>query len=490
LGAVLAEIESRELHRSWECSSIERFATWHCQITPGHAAATAAVGRALHTLPTVADAVVSGRLAIDKAATVVRVATPETEAALVDLAVNATVDQTRRICAAWRRVEDTIAGDAPTDTDDRCGGENAGVGRVVVIHDDDGVELRARFDHVHGAFVLAALESSTATVRAERMSAALAASTGDRPTCSGPAAVPAEVDERPVVQLNREQWRAEGLLRLCETAPAGTSDDLRPSGFTTQVVVHVPVDTLLDPHLLDGVEPGAVNVLEPRGAHIRRDAARWLACDAGLLTVLEDDNGDPLHLGPRTATVTPKQRRAVHARHRTCVWPGCTSTVVQLHHRHHRAFGGHDDIENLVPECRYHHGVIHRRDITVTRDHDGTIRHWRPDGTEILAEPPSVHPPAVRTADARHVLHDRQRSLGIDIDDPRRRPQWMNDPMRMVDAIDAIIQRRDASLRRTRPTGPTGATRASTPEGMTPETVRSVQETVGVTNRSRKKSST
>ncbi|MBJ7408615.1 MAG: hypothetical protein JHD07_37150, partial [Bradyrhizobium sp.] len=42
-----------------------------------------------------------------------------------------------------------------------------------------------------------------------------------------------------------------------------------------------------------------------------------LACDAGLLTVIDTDSGDPLHLGRRTTTITPQQRRAVHTRFRT-----------------------------------------------------------------------------------------------------------------------------------------------------------------------------
>jgi hypothetical protein len=438
LASVLAEVEIRRLHSQWECGSVEFFASWHCQLSPRRARSIAALGRALHELPVLAEAVTEGRLSVSKAEPIIRVATPETEAALVDLAVHATVGQVQRICSTWRRVEAAELAEA-------SGPESASMGRVIIIRDEDGIELRARFDHVHGELVLASLETATAAVRAEREHAAA-------------------LDSPAPMTLDRSQWRAEGLLRLCEIAPISSPPTLQPSGFTAQLVVHVPVDTLIDPADISGTAisgtaisdtDGAANagdVLEPAGVAIRRDAARWLACDAGLLTVLEDGNGDPLHLGRRTITITPQQRRAVHARHRTCAWPGCTATVVQIHHRHHRAFGGHDDVENLVPECRYHHGLVHRRNIGVTTDSDGTVHHWRPDGSEVLANPSALDPSGVTALEASDNLRERQRRNGIDVNDRRRLPQWFGDSMRMMDAIDAVIQRRNAARRRTRPT--------------------------------------
>lgn len=450
LGAVLAEVERRGLHGSWDCSSVERFAAWHCQLTASRAAAISSVGRALTELPVLAGAVVSGQLPIAKAAPIIAIAAPDTEAALVELATHATVSQTNRICAAWRRVaaeeaaETDASGDASTDVHPEA---PSAAPRVVVIRDVDGIELRAHFDHVHGELVLASLDAAAAQVRAERADATPV----DGPTVSG--ARPASVDDLGRVRLTQPQWRAEGLLRLCETAPAGRPTTLQPSGFTAQVVVHVPVSTLLDPSMDPAVDsPSAPDILEPSGIRIHRDAARWLACDAGLLTVLETDAGDPLHLGRRATTITPQQRRAVHARFRTCAWPGCTSTVVQVHHRHHRALGGHDDIENLVAECRYHHALIHRRRITVTVDAEGGVHHWRPDGTEISTEPPPSSAPPVPAGEGLTTLEQSQSAMGIDPADPLRMPQWAGDPFHLVDCIEAILSRRQLALRRTRPT--------------------------------------
>lgn len=476
LAAVLAEVERRGLHGSWDCPSVERFASWHCQLAPSRAAAIASVGRALTELPVVAAAVVSGQLPLAKSAPIIAIAAPDTEAALVELATHATVSQTRRICASWRRAERVEAEAAAADpySDDPYSDDPSLRPRVIVIRDHDGVELRARFDHVNGELVLASLDAAAALVRSERAEAEPVAASLARGATTP--FRPASVDDIGRVRLTHDQWRAEGLLRICESSAAARPTGIQRSGFTAQVVVHVPVSTLIDSTMLQhpndhtsghqsptadtqaptapsaGIQAASGDILEPSGAHILRTAARWLACDADLLTVLDSDTGDPLHLGRRTSTITPQQRRAVHARFRTCAWPGCASTFVQVHHRHHRAFGGHDDIENLVAECHYHHARIHRRNITVTIDPDGTVHHRRPDGSEVGYEPPPGVSPPVQAGDGLTTLEHRQTEAGINPSDPMRMPQWRGDPFQLAECIDAIFARREAALRRTLPT--------------------------------------
>ena len=471
LGLVLAEIETRELHKDFDCGTVERYASWQCQLSPSNARNTAALGRAVHGLPVLGDAVVEGRLSADKAVMIAKVAAPDSEAALVELSQYTSMGQLQKVCSSWRSVAASPEDPTPEDPD------ASSIGRVVVFHDDHGIELRASFDHVHGALVLSALDSVTAQVRAERMTAAVPCGV------SVIGGIPADLDEAPAERLPREQWRAEGFLRMCELASSHVPGELQSSGFATQVVVHVPVDTLLHPAPLPGVEPGPSDVLEPAGVVLRRDAAQWLACDAGLQTVLEDNNGDPLHLGRRTTTITPHLRRAVHAQYRTCTWPGCTSTVVQLHHRHHRSAGGQDDVENLVPLCRFHHGVVHRRGITVGRDRGGVLHFWRPDGSEVSANadsnPPGA-PPPIPAGEASNALESHHQAIGIETSDRRRLPQWMNDPLHLGDIIEALLSRRDAARRRTHPTG-------SVTHGAV--TIHPVDQDAG-SNRSRKNSST
>jgi hypothetical protein len=60
LTAVLAEVERRGIPSAWECRDIERFAGWHLQYAPSRARALAEVGRAMETLPVVAEAGADG----------------------------------------------------------------------------------------------------------------------------------------------------------------------------------------------------------------------------------------------------------------------------------------------------------------------------------------------------------------------------------------------------------------------------------------------
>lgn len=508
LAAVLAEIERRDLHGSWDCRSVERYATMRCQLSRSRADSLGVLGRALHDLPTLGAAVVAGELAVDKAVMIARVASPASEVALVELAMHASVEQTRRICSEWRRIgaEMTDHGDGQTRSDLESGPEadadaaaaraldGAALGRVIVIHDDEGVELRARFDHVAGAFVLAALDRAAAEVRTQRRDAA---PIDDPSIIDRSSARPASVDEVPRERLSAEQWRAQGLLHLIERAPTTAPRTITRSGFVGEVVVHVPIDALLDPTDVDDLVPIRAHdqhdraagpsgpaspsrppdprppdprlditrvsaprsdgaSLQPRGIRLRRDAARHLVCDGGIHTVLTDTNGDPLHLGRRVASITPAQRRAVHARHQHCTWPGCTGMVVQLHHRHHRVVGGHDDIENLVPLCTHHHGVVHRRSITIGRSVDGALHFVRASGTTITVDHPFGREPIphapIHPGRSIASLRDRQRALGIDLDAPLREPQWRNDRFDLGDCIAAVLSRRDAALRRTQPT--------------------------------------
>src|SRR6478735_6645647 len=165
LAAVLAEVERRGIHSQWECRNIERFAGWHLQQSPARARGLADVGRAMAELPVMAEAVADGTLSFDKAKSIARVAAPETETALVELALHATTAQNQRICGKWRTIEGrdkAVPDGEPAD----------GHPTVMVIKDDDGITLTIRFDHVRGELVLASIDAEAKGVRTERANAA------------------------------------------------------------------------------------------------------------------------------------------------------------------------------------------------------------------------------------------------------------------------------------------------------------------------------
>ncbi len=208
----------------------------------------------------VAEAVADGTLSFDKAKPIARVAAPDTEGALVQMGVHATVAQTQRICGSGATSRTKTTPDA-----DRHG-ENVVDARptVIVVRDDEAWSSRVRFDHVHGEMVLAGIDTATAEVRTERkpqhpLIRVTPTIPPDRPAC---------VEDQPAEKLTRAEWRAEGLLRIVERGAldTGTSaGSLRGSGFDTTVVVHVGIDTLYGPDL-----PAHRRRREERGQHPQR----------------------------------------------------------------------------------------------------------------------------------------------------------------------------------------------------------------------------
>ena len=107
----------------------------------------------------------------------------------------------------------------------------------------------------------------------------------------------------------------------------------------------------------------------------------------------------------------------------------------------------------MVPECLEHHVIIHLHGIWITRDPDGTLHHWRRDGTEILAAPTGAPSPATDALRAPAELAARRLALGADPDETGRQPRWQGDLLHLGDCIAALEARRDQALRRTHPTG-------------------------------------
>ena len=209
LAAVLAEVERRGIHSQWECRSIERFAGWHLQQSPTRARALAEVGRSMTELPVVAEAVADGTLSFDKAKAVAKVAAPDTESALVELALHATAAQTQRICGKWRKVDQRDKHDDP-DT----AGEVVTEPRptVIVVRDEDGIEITARFDHVHGELVLASIDAAAKQVRTERADAAAAR---PEPTSTTPPVARRATRTAP----SRSSPRPNGEPKACSASP-------------------------------------------------------------------------------------------------------------------------------------------------------------------------------------------------------------------------------------------------------------------------------
>ena len=90
------------------------------------------------------------------------------------------------------------------------------------------------------------------------------------------------------------------------------------------------------------------------------ETARRLACDASVVSVVENAQGEPLNIGRKSRTIPPAIRRALNARDRGGRFPGCSNTrYVDAHHVQHWARGGETKLSNLALLCGFHHRQVH-----------------------------------------------------------------------------------------------------------------------------------
>ena len=177
---------------------------------------------------------------------------------------------------------------------------------------------------------------------------------------------------------------AEGAARLVATLdamePPDPTDGLEPprtpaqrradalialaSGDTTTTTA-AALDVIVDLDTLMGRTPcdltGARCELIGVGP-IDRDTALRLACDAAVGRVIMRGKSEVLDVGRRSRLVTPAQRRALNARDRQCVEPGCEVPAewCDVHHRVPWIDGGPTELHNLELRCRRHHIHVHQ----------------------------------------------------------------------------------------------------------------------------------
>jgi hypothetical protein len=115
------------------------------------------------------------------------------------------------------------------------------------------------------------------------------------------------------------------------------------------------------------------------------ELAQRLACDSIVWrVVLDPATGLPSDVGRKHRIVPPWIRRALHARDRTCRWPGCDTPAdwTDAHHEIPWHAGGTTAMENIISLCRYHHGLVHEGRWTLCHDRTtGEVHVARPDGT-------------------------------------------------------------------------------------------------------------
>jgi hypothetical protein len=386
---LLGGFDARRGWASWEMTSCAAWLSWKCQMSSGTAREHVRVARALRDLPVIRGEFGAGRLSYAKVRALTRIATPDTEADLAELAGPMTGNQLERFARAHRQV--STADDA-----------SARIRRRLVwrLEDDGSLAGTFRLPPLQGAVLLKALRAATGDLEHPHRSDARHGPAAQQPGVS--AETPAADRPEPPTSSSL----ADALLVIAEAFLAGkaaAADD--PDVY--QVIVHVGTDAITpagpagvpagDPADVSAETPAAVpgDPVDPTRCHVEDGpaisvtTAQMIACSSSWTWMLHDSAGKLLDLGRRRRRPNAALRRAARERDKCrCRFPGCESRRVDLHHIQYWSNGGRTTLDNLVSLCKYHHLLVHDRGYLIAAARDGTFTFYRPDGTMIPASPP------------------------------------------------------------------------------------------------------
>jgi hypothetical protein len=392
---LLGDFDVRRGWADWEMTSCAAWLSWKCQMSSGTAREHVRVARALRDLPVIRGEFGAGRLSYAKVRALTRIATPDTEAGLAELAGPMTGSQLERFARAHRQVSQ--ADDAGARVQRRLAWR---------FEEDGSLSGTFRLPPLQGAVLLKALRAAAGGL--ENPHAAGPEHPHDRGGPGVSAETPAD-GQAPAGGQTAEVTSsslADALLVIAEAFLAGkvaTAGD--PEVY--QVIVHVGTDAITpgpapaDPAAAAGDAETSVPARRPPGhpadparCHVEDgpaisvNTAQMIACSAAWSWMLHDSAGNLLDLGRRRRRPSAALRRAVRERDKCrCRFPGCESRRVDLHHIRYWSNGGRTTLDNLVSLCKYHHMLVHDRGYLIAATRDGTFTFRRADGTAI----PSRH---------------------------------------------------------------------------------------------------
>ena len=444
--ALLADFDRRG---GWKdgFGSCAEWLAWKIGITIGPARERVRAARALENLPQTADALREGTISYAKVRALTRVATPASEAELLEFARAGSAARLERMVRMWKKLS----------RDEELTAEQARhrSRTFSVFVDGDGMYVvKGRLEPEVGAVLMRAVEAASDALfrreggagagspegndgdarpepkqrRADAVGLlaerALAAGFGDselgdelktRSHDDGPRGeaplsqddallaqdeallaqdeVPQSRDEAPQSEDEAPQSEDEPQTRSRENwqpqsrteppASRGVESGTRAERY--QVMVHCDAATLA----AEG-EPGRSDL---DGIRVSAETSRRMACDAAVVAMVHAKNGSLLkdssllNVGRRTRTIPPHIRRALEERDRGCRFPGCGCRFTEAHHVKHWADGGETSLRNTLLLCRRHHRAVHEGQVKVSVNRDGTVLFFTPSG-KILADAP------------------------------------------------------------------------------------------------------
>jgi hypothetical protein len=433
--SLIAEFDRRKGWNDGLTQTCAHWLNWKCGIDIGVAREKIRVAHALERLPSIGAAMSRGELSYSKVRALTRVACPATEQLLLDIALHGTAHHVETVVRQFRRVQEA----AEVSREARQHANR----RLTYSYDEDGsLVIKARLPAETGALVLSALEAAMRDLPIPRDCEdrvhVSAETSGDRfdtrDVSAETSACPRGISDLSAEVLSESRptpaaRRADALALLAESFLRHGPEALS-GGERHQIVVHVDAESL------HARVAGRCEIDD--GPAIPVETARRLSCDASVVKILENGEGEPLDVGRKTRTIPPALRRALKSRDQGCVFPGCThKRYVDGHHIQHWAEGGETKLSNLVSLCRFHHRAVHEGGMVIQRLDDGAWRFVRRSGEALQSCAPGHSRPLgdwTRLV-AAHLEHGNQ------IDARTAVTRWRGERMDHVWAIDLLVAR-------------------------------------------------
>jgi hypothetical protein len=339
---LVREFDDRFGWKKWTFKSCAEWLAWRSSISPSAAREKVRTAHALRTLPAISAAFAEGRLSYSKVRALTRVANGYDEELLLKHALDATVPQVEERCRQIRNV-------AP---DSVHHARRAWQNRSLTVWRDEGrgmLRVSVEVPIEEGELIVRALDCAVAA--------------GE---------VTTDIDPDAIAESKGIAWcaqQADALVAVAKSYLVGGSDREGSTADHHQVVVHADAKALT----------GGVGRCD-----LPIDTVKRLLCDCSLVTVVEDENGQPLDVGRKQRTVSTPLKRALYARDRGCTFPGChRKRYLDGHHLHHWINGGETSADNMTLLCTHHHRKLHEGAFGIVREEGGTLRFVTDDGRTI-----------------------------------------------------------------------------------------------------------
>jgi len=269
--SLIAEFDRRQGWSDGATQSCAHWLNWQCGIDLGAAREKVRVAHALEKLPRIAAAMARGELSYSKTRALTRVACEKTEEYFLNIALHGTAAHVEKLVRCYRRAKESEELSRE--------GQQQATRKVSYFYDEDGsLVLKARLPAEIGALVIKALDVAVNDPAVKDASAEMPPR---QVTCGAVVTVSEE-------RLSFGARRADALGRIAESFLQHGAEALS-GGDRQQIVVHIDADTLHE---------GCAGRCELEdGPSLPVETVRRLACDASIVSVLEDAQGEPLNVG-------------------------------------------------------------------------------------------------------------------------------------------------------------------------------------------------